>query len=49
MKQDDDVMHNYTVAKARGSIKLDAEVVGVTCKEVNGYKYKLLACTYHCG
>lgn len=45
MKQDDDLLHNYTVAKALttidwSSIDADPEL---------GFKRTLLACTYHCG
>ena len=44
-KQDDDLMHNYTVAKATQpynftSASNDADL---------GYKSVLIACTYHCG
>jgi hypothetical protein len=44
-KQDDDLLHNYTVAKATEpynftSASNDAEL---------GYKSILIACTYHCG
>lgn len=49
MKQDDYIMHSYTVAKARDSTYWDTEIVGVTCKEKKEVKYKLVTCTYHCG
>ena len=44
-KQDDDILHNYTVAKATqpynfASASNDADL---------GYKSVLIACTYHCG
>ena len=44
-KQDDDLLHNYTVAKATqpynfASASVDADL---------GYKSVLIACTYHCG
>lgn len=39
MKQDDDIFHNYTVAKALESVDWS--------KETN--TTKLIACTYHCG
>jgi hypothetical protein len=48
MKQNDDLLHNYTVAKAVEEINWD----GVTeMVEYNGifYKKTLIACTYHCG
>jgi len=38
MKQNDDLMHNYTVAKARESVTFDSPT-----------DVKLIACTYHCG
>jgi len=45
LKQDDDLLHNYTVAKATqpynfASASNDADL---------GYKSVLIACTYHCG
>ena len=44
-KQDDDILHNYTVAKATepidfSTIEVDSDL---------GYKSVLVACTYHCG
>ena len=44
-KQDDDLLHNYTVAKATqpynfASASNDSDL---------GYKSVLIACTYHCG
>ena len=44
-KQDDNILHNYTVAKASepynfASSSNDPDL---------GYKTKLIACTYHCG
>ena len=38
MKQSDDLMHNYTVAKSRESVTFDSLT-----------DVKLIACTYHCG
>jgi len=38
MKQSDDLMHNYTVAKARESITFSSPT-----------EVKQIACTYHCG
>ena len=48
MLQDDDLLHNYTVAKCTENI--DWESVSETI-EHNGQAYKkyLSACTYHCG
>lgn len=42
MKQDDDLLHNYTVAKARESVEWTAE-------EIAANAVKMIACTYHCG
>lgn len=42
MKQDDDLLHNYTVAKSR-------EDVVWTQEEIDNNTVKLIACTYHCG
>ena len=39
MKQDDDLLHNYTVAKASEPVDWSAEAETT----------KLIACTYHCG
>jgi len=50
MKQDDDLMHSYTVAKALEDVIWDDEVVGEGgCFEQNGVKCKMISCTYHCG
>ena len=50
MRQDDDLLHNYTVAKALESVIWENEVVGSNgVYEVDGYKVKMIACTYHCG
>jgi hypothetical protein len=38
-KQSDDLLHNYTVAKATDSVTWSNESI----------TYKLIACTYHCG
>lgn len=49
-KQDDDILHSYTVAKALGSVVWDNEVIGEAgCFEQDGVKCKMIACTYHCG
>jgi hypothetical protein len=44
-KQDDDIMHNYTVAKATQPIDFST----ITADSDLGYKSILVACTYHCG
>ncbi len=38
MRQDDDLLHNYTVAKALEAVKFDSPT-----------QVKMIACTYHCG
>ena len=45
MLQDDDILHNYTVAKATESVDWST----IAINESLGYKSKLIACTYHCG
>lgn len=45
MKQADDLLHNYTVAKATDSVKWSEVQVDPQL----GFKWKLLACTYHGG
>jgi hypothetical protein len=48
MKQDDDLLHNYTVAK----ITQDEDFATLTTDiihEGTTYKMKLVGCTYHCG
>jgi hypothetical protein len=42
MKQDDDLLHNYTVAKSRESVTWTQE-------EIDNNTVKMIACTYHCG
>jgi hypothetical protein len=50
MKQDDDLLHNYTVAKARENIVWnELEVDNDKVFELDGYKWTQIACTYHCG
>ena len=44
-KQSDDVLHNYTVAKATQPIRWADEPVDPKL----GFKIKLIACTYHGG
>lgn len=44
MKQDDDLLHNYTVAKALENVSF----ASIEADE-NGQKSVLIACTYHCG
>jgi hypothetical protein len=46
--QNDDLLHNYTVAKITEYINWDSDFNTIN---YNGqkYKYKLVSCTYHCG
>jgi hypothetical protein len=48
-KQDDDLLHNYTVAKATMDCDFQLDSPYYQCYEENGIKYALIACTYHCG
>ncbi len=49
-KQNDDILHNYTVAKSLQDVNWAAEVAGVDgCFLFGGVKCKLIGCTYHCG
>jgi hypothetical protein len=48
MKQDDDLLHNYTVAKITQDEDFTSEPINVMLDGVN-YKMKLVGCTYHCG
>jgi hypothetical protein len=51
-KQDDDLLHNYTVAKTTMSCTFELYTDKYKCEEfiVNGTKYRkaFIACTYHC-
>jgi hypothetical protein len=48
MLQDDDILHNYTVAKCTQTV--DWSTVTDTIEhEGTTYKKYLIACTYHCG
>ena len=44
-KQNDDILHNYTVAKAT----VPCDFSDVEIDQEFGHKVKLIACTYHCG
>jgi hypothetical protein len=46
MKQDDDLLHNYTVAKAMEDVDWATEEDYYL---VDGVKCKMISCTYHCG
>ena len=53
MKQDDDILHNYTVAKITQDCMFDLESEDYICKELEHdgimYKVAFVGCTYHCG
>ena len=53
MKQDDDIIHNYTVAKITidCSFTLNSPTYNCIETEINGVKYRkaFVSCTYHCG
>ena len=49
-KQDDDLLHNYTVAKATMDCNFDLDSNLYNCLELeNGLKIAFRAVTYHCG
>ena len=50
-KQDDDLLHNYTVAKATINCDFELDSPYYNCFELEGTNYKIafIACTYHCG
>jgi hypothetical protein len=53
MKQDDDILRNYTVAKITQDCMFDLESEDYECKEIehDGQTFKIafVGCTYHCG
>ena len=49
-KQDDDLLHNYTVAKAVMDCTFELDSPCYQCHElVGGVRVAFIACTYHCG
>jgi len=49
-QQDDDLLHNYTVAKATMSCSFELDSPLYECKEIeDGIKIAFIAVTYHCG
>ena len=49
-KQDDDLLHNYTVAKATINCDFELDSPFYNCLELdNDIKIAFIACTYHCG
>ena len=53
MKQEDDILRNYTVAKITQDCTFDLNSKDYDCKEVEHdgtiYKVAFVGCTYHCG
>ena len=49
-KQDDDILHNYSVAKAVMDCNFDLDSPYYQCYELEGgVRVAFIACTYHCG
>jgi hypothetical protein len=49
-KQDDDLLHNYTVAKATMDCNFELDSPYYECKEIeDGLRVAFIACSYHCG
>jgi hypothetical protein len=49
-KQDDDLLHNYTIAKSTIDCNFELDSPYYQCYEIeNGVRVAFIACTYHCG
>jgi hypothetical protein len=49
-KQDDDLLHNYTIAKSTIDCNFELNNPYYQCHEIeNGVRVAFIACTYHCG
>jgi hypothetical protein len=49
-KQDDDLLHNYTIAKSTIDCNFELDNPYYQCHEIeNGVRVAFIACTYHCG
>ena len=49
-KQDDDILHNYSVAKATMDCNFELDNPNYECFEIDdGLRVAFIACTYHCG
>jgi hypothetical protein len=48
-RQDDDLLHNYTCAKATMDCDFQLDSPYYQCYEENNVRYALISCTYHCG
>jgi hypothetical protein len=49
-KQDDDLLHNYTIAKSTIDCNFELDSPYYQCHEIeNGVRVAFISCTYHCG
>ncbi len=49
-KQDDDFLHNYTIAKATIDCNFELDSPYYQCHEIeNGVRVAFITCSYHCG
>ena len=49
-RQDDDLLHNYTIAKATIDCEFELNSPYYRCEEIeNGVRVAFIACSYHCG
>jgi hypothetical protein len=49
-KQDDDLLHNYTIAKSTIDCNFELDSPYYQCYEIeNGVRVAFIACSYHCG
>jgi len=49
-KQDDDLLHNYTIAKSTIDCDFELDSPYYQCHEIeNGVRVAFIACSYHCG
>ena len=49
-KQDDDLLHNYTIGKATIDCNFELDSPYYQCREIeNGVRVAFIACSYHCG
>ena len=49
MKQDDDFLHNYTVAKSTMNCDFNLDDPTYECDDCITYRKAFISCTYHCG
>ena len=49
MKQNDDILHNYTVAKSTMSCDFELDNPNYECIDCGTYRKAFISCTYHCG